>query len=1080
MSVETAQAPVADSQVGLPSEENHQNASELSVANIPEKQESRESEKVLQEEMIPEELLFALTQSEFCGNQDSKEQLAPVKKNKTPDKLRMALKRGPPANVWHHKGRRTQFKHLTDNPRSLGKGVGTRDISFLYDVTTHQKPRPPAPSKLDKSAVRLDAAQQAGKLAAAGSQLAVPDSIIPEEYHIVKSKAVLGLEYIDESLTTKISDHDQILRVFPSLLPTKRFEVVQLLRTLDALLEKSGVDDEEIEIKGPSQIHNLLELIKKEQNIYDLVFAEVIRQVSVECVERGQLLSKLRQKYADLLNRVPRQIKSLHAEVMAQRSLDRRLTEELLRFKSSISFLTTELQNVREHDQQVTQDAATAEVELAQALKESQTNANLVDEYHDLYEMQRKRLETSVQTLNEEKDLWSSAAYDLSLKVMSVNSLNTAKRLHVSEKAWSKLANHFTVLLSDRDSENLAQMQKHVSTWRELIFHFNQTLESADKKTTNTLTKVKEGLERWTDVFDDSLAASMSDVRSFKIPPKETIQKLYDEVKHWEEILGEDSERFGGGMLLNNQEQLNKMSRETEAWTEIGLIVYRRHKKDGESFPLSETMIQLNSKLHDMLKQLDIRTSGENGVARGMISLQNNLGSWVNKLIMMVHGSESFSDSEWLHLYEKIGDYKAVVEEALENIGSQQKDEDKQNKLDHKRIEVVDMMQEVQDWMKTTLNQIEAEDGKLMVQVNTIHTDMVQWMVQTLLHLAPNHLTSTPTTPSEASMSAWCTLEKLETRGKTITDHLSHFTNYTCQCAGSIVLQTMQEKKDMGEDDAEHEYRDFSRVKREAKEWIHTCEILLNALLPEPVRLLTSDVNKLLAVRDDVTGEESPSTPASRPVTQEGSEAPLKDSKDGGKAALLSVDAAQIKATPAPTTPAAQSSVSPPLTESEEKKEQPVAIETIAGRTPDAKKAAEQTTTEVKSATSSTSELPTRMEVIGTDENVQSSSILPPDSGAVTTSVSRELTPPSSKLTQSAYDAIAQMDQVHDQLLSTEQRAQDAEQKALDLEEELNSANEKIRALEKKVSKMEEVVGSPGSPAAQQATPADKQPDLVS
>ena len=52
-------------------------------------------------------------------------------------------------------------------------------------------------------------------------------------------------------------------------------QVIQLLQTLDAMLEQSGVEDESVEVKGPTQIHNLLELIKKEQNIYDLVFSEV-------------------------------------------------------------------------------------------------------------------------------------------------------------------------------------------------------------------------------------------------------------------------------------------------------------------------------------------------------------------------------------------------------------------------------------------------------------------------------------------------------------------------------------------------------------------------------------------------------------------------------------------------------------------------------------------------------------------------------------------------------------------------------------------------------------------------------------
>lgn len=42
------------------------------------------------------------------------------------------------------------------------------------------------------------------------------------------------------------------------------------------------------------QVQSLLELVRVEQNIYNIVFHELIRQVSVECIERGQLLAKLR------------------------------------------------------------------------------------------------------------------------------------------------------------------------------------------------------------------------------------------------------------------------------------------------------------------------------------------------------------------------------------------------------------------------------------------------------------------------------------------------------------------------------------------------------------------------------------------------------------------------------------------------------------------------------------------------------------------------------------------------------------------------------------------------------------------
>jgi hypothetical protein len=133
-------------------------------------------------------------------------------------------------------------------------------------------------------------------------------------------------------------DHLNHVTVFPSLKPVARTEVIQLKHTMDALLRRVGADI--IDQKGPTQLHNLLEIIKQEQDIYNIVFHEVIRQVTVECKERGEILSKLRERYANLLSRVPREIKSLHEEVIAQRALDRRLTEELMQFKNTIGLLT--------------------------------------------------------------------------------------------------------------------------------------------------------------------------------------------------------------------------------------------------------------------------------------------------------------------------------------------------------------------------------------------------------------------------------------------------------------------------------------------------------------------------------------------------------------------------------------------------------------------------------------------------------------------------------------------------------------------------------------------------------------------
>ncbi|ESP04990.1 hypothetical protein LOTGIDRAFT_109702, partial [Lottia gigantea] len=437
----------------------------------------------LQNDFLPDDVLFALTQPP-----PPRDKLGPAPKLRN---LNTSTSRPIPSNVWNYK-RRDKFKHLTNSTTCIC-GAG-KDISFLYDVPL-TNPTLERPDNIDGSVIRNDFEEKPKQ------PLQLPDTLVPEEYHIVKNKGVLGIEFHEDKYSTHIEDHEKHLMVFPSMKPTSRYEVLQLKKVLDDLLEKIGANDTDVDVRGPTQMHNLLELIKKEQNIYNVVFHELIRQTSVECAERGELLATLRKKYSDLLNRIPSQIKSLHEEVMAQRALDRRLTEELMRFKTTISILTSELTEIKEHDIRVTKEAQKAQEDLKYALSEAQKNASLLSEYHDLYELQRQRLEQQVSTLTSERELWSTAAYSLAMKVTEECQLTTAKRLHVSEKAWAKLAHHFTILLSDKDTELLTIIQTHVEDWRDLIEDFNLALKQREGDMKDNLSSIKTGIERWNQDF---------------------------------------------------------------------------------------------------------------------------------------------------------------------------------------------------------------------------------------------------------------------------------------------------------------------------------------------------------------------------------------------------------------------------------------------------------------------------------------------------------------------------------------------------------------------------------------------------
>ena len=55
----------------------------------------------------------------------------------------------------------------------------------------------------------------------------------------------------------------------------------------------------------------------------------------------------------------------------------------------------------------------------------------------------------------EEKDLWQQACYNLAVKVAKECQLQTLQRLQLSEKSWVKLAEHFAIFLSDRDTDQV-------------------------------------------------------------------------------------------------------------------------------------------------------------------------------------------------------------------------------------------------------------------------------------------------------------------------------------------------------------------------------------------------------------------------------------------------------------------------------------------------------------------------------------------------------------------------------------------------------------------------------------------------
>ncbi|XP_063566626.1 axonemal dynein light chain domain-containing protein 1 isoform X8 [Gorilla gorilla gorilla] len=666
----------------------------------------------LQNEFIPKEVLLSLTYAANAG--PCPENLLPPKKIKTPkDTLPRLVD-----HVWHHPVRRNKFKYLIDHPVSL-TGAG-RDISFLYDVTYAKgqtREKAVCPPHLVRSLQSHDGVIVPHK------PKTLTDTLIPEEFRIVSSIGVSGLECYDDKYTTLLTDSENRLLLFPSMKPNKRVEVAQLNDVMDAMLERAGVENQEY--TGPTKMHKLLHILKKEQTIYNVIFHELIRQVSVDCADRGELLSKVRERYVQMLDQIARQMIDFYKDLVTQRVMDQRILEELYNFKHVIEELTRELCLVRAHDVKLTKETEKAHKDLAQALLNAEKNAKMVEEYHDLYTLQRERMENDMKQLVAERDIWSSATYELALKVIERNRVILARRLYLNEKGWNKYTKHFIILLSNKDTEDLALLQKLTQKWRNLVNKFKQEVEQMEESTSETLKIVKDGLIKWQEFFNEK------DILS---PNKGNIfDSVLLDFKQWQKILNEKKEEFTGDVLLSKYDTLKIIKHLQENWADIGLGIFNRHKSlEGEMPSEQQYMEEIIKNIQKLYKEYEIRINGDNGYSKILPSLISSLDFCSFKLENL-----EFPDTpleEWQEIDEKINEMKSQLDILLNLTGIVPQ---------HIDVDSVSVLQAyifnmIQQWLLKIGNEINNGNIELQHHMDELHISMIQWMVNLLILMIPN------------------------------------------------------------------------------------------------------------------------------------------------------------------------------------------------------------------------------------------------------------------------------------------------------------------------------------------------------
>ncbi|NXQ83696.1 AXDN1 protein, partial [Nyctibius grandis] len=954
----------------------------------------------LEHGFVPEEIFRSLT----CASSSlySPEYLWSPQTTKSPLGFRSCLR--TPDQLWHYPRRRNKFRHLTDNPISL-TGAG-RDVSFLCDTSSGREAKKAMTGRSYSESCRD---HRGSRGTVPRSSRAIPaDSLVPKEFHIVKNRGVLPLKYFDGKYTTLIKDREKKLRLFPSIKPSGRLEVIQLMEVMDSMLEKAGVD-KLIQVTGPSQLHNMLELMKAEQNIYNIVFHELIRQVSVDCVERGQLLSKLRQRYVSLLERVPKQMKTLYKKMMAQQLVDKHITEELLYFKESFEQLVSELCEIRELDHKVTKEAEKAQEELAAAMQEEEANENLWEEYRELYELQRRRLEEQVLQLAQERNIWSSAVCDLALKIIDRNQLTLVRRLHVSGKALTNVLKHFILLLASKDTEDLADLQEETEHFRERLGHVGAEIERSEKSSQGKLQIVCSCLNKQLQCFHGSDSSS---------PMNENLlDEILRDIRNLTNMLKEDLEQYSGEVCLRKTESLQSAASLQEHWTELGQTLLNRHKDFAGALPLQHAALQeINQRACELYQQYNIRISGNNGTARFLTALVRSMEDWLFKVQKLQRGPDAHEAELWAFSHE-VPVWLAQADAVMSCVGSSQLHEADSDKKPHFPVIPREFFKMIQQWVLSMNNEIEKSIAHLNEKVTGLHRNLILWLVNLLRHMTADRLSwecpyrqeSDTEMDEELRLLAAC---KLRHEAEELVAEMGRFSGSIVSCCREIVNAIVRKKRSEMDLEADFELEELNKIKTECCNWIQACSLLLSEIKATPVSFLDLEDLKNLFGSEEL-------------------QLKLKDT-------IISSTQEELEAEDA-------DSSRKPVTEEEtlEVKKEIPSVQQQPG-------AGTDYLTEDNEATAD------MIRYVGHDSKIHLKSL----KSDVISVTGREMTASksSSPFSQKEFEALAMLEHLQMQLLEREVRAQKAEERSEGLEEKLEEALQRIKELECELEKEGKVI----------------------
>ena len=491
-----------------------------------------------------------------------------------------------------------------------------------------------------------------------------------------------------------------------SKLITRR-QVVKLREMMDDLLK--SFDQQEYS----TDMDVFIGTIREETKIYESVFMEIIKQVSVQMIERGEILNEIRIRYSDMFRRIPERVVGMYNDLGAHRRLNRRLKEELQRAQQNISELVVELNSVKEIG-----------VPLPMPGKDVDSNLD------DFYKTQIDRLKISLERSEKEKKLWILATTNLAMRISDNYSMRDLQSIFKCEEGRVRTTNHISSIIRLSNTKDYKEIEECVIKWQDEVGPLSKEISDLDCESEHALTTIKTEFKKIsfflkvnsTDSNVDENHELLKDFKEFDL------NFLKEKFKNWNEKLSKVYCRYSKQNEAKYRAHLARCRDATRIWAETGFKVLRRYEGStcGEEFKTMRNALRIMQvEIYDWFDKLEIVINGDDGISNNLLIVKTE----VEDVYHNVEKLEIIENLKREGLIKSMESWEVTIDSLASKFGK------------NTCSEQFSIPQRILNWMEKIYGRMNqdydsrSEGTRLVYPLVTVewHNDLIDWVVNILL-----------------------------------------------------------------------------------------------------------------------------------------------------------------------------------------------------------------------------------------------------------------------------------------------------------------------------------------------------------